>query len=147
MQKDGEKMKRLMYSINQFTNALSTLLRAIEEPAYNEYVRDATIQRFEYTYETAWKAIRAVLSYQGVELRYPREMFSEAFSSGWIKDPDMWDAMIEDRNLTTHTYKERTAESVYESICHSYFPALSHLHQSLNEVIRKYVDSTGENEA
>lgn len=111
-----EKNKQLLYHLELFTSALSTLRRAIKEPDYNEYVRDATIQRFEYTYETAWKAIKAVLSYQGVELRHPREIFSEAFSSGWIKDPDMWDAMIEDRNLTTHTYKERTAESVYESI-------------------------------
>jgi len=30
------------------TETLSTLSRAINEPDYNEYVRDATIQRFEY---------------------------------------------------------------------------------------------------
>lgn len=145
MLNNGEKMKRVLYNIKQFSNAISTLDRAIHEPNFNEYVRDATIQRFEYTYETAWKAIKAVLSYQGVELRHPREIFSEAFSSGWIKDADIWDAMIEDRNLTTHTYKERTAESVYEAICKLYYPALKNLNQSLNEVIYKHVNPARKN--
>jgi nucleotidyltransferase substrate binding protein (TIGR01987 family) len=143
MLKDDEKLKRLIYTAKQFTDALSTLSKAVNEASYNEYVRDATIQRFEYTYETAWKAIKATLSYQGVELRHPREIFSEAFSSGWIKDPDLWDAMIEDRNLTTHTYKERTAEAVYEAICTRYFPALSSLNHSLTEVIRKNDNAAG----
>lgn len=145
MLRDGEKLNRVLYNVSQFTNAIATLEKAIYEPNFNEYVRDATIQRFEYTYETAWKAIKALLSYQGVELRHPRELFSEAFSSGWMKDPDIWDAMIEDRNLTIHTYKERTAQSIYETICRSYYPALKHLHQSLNEVIQRYVNSTGKN--
>lgn len=139
-------MNRLRYNIKQFSDALSSLARAIHETDYNEYVRDATIQRFEFTYETAWKATKAVLSYQGVELRHPREVFSEAFSSGWISDPETWEAMIEDRNLTTHTYKERTAESVYETICKKYYPALNSLHQSLNEVVRNHVDRTGKRE-
>lgn len=47
MLKDEEKMKRLIYNVKQFTDALSTLARAINEPEYNEYVRDATIQRLD----------------------------------------------------------------------------------------------------
>lgn len=137
-----EKVKKIEYNIRQYKNALKTLEKAIKETNYNEYVRDAVIQRFEYTYETAWKATKAVLSYQGIELRHPREIFSEAFSSGWIDHPEHWDAMIEDRNLTTHTYKERTAEAVYESICKIYFPELLSLYQSITEVIQKYEQSS-----
>jgi len=99
-----------------------------------------------YEVQDEWKATKAVLAYQGVELRHPRDIFSEAFSSDWINEPDIWDAMIEDRNLTTHTYKERTAEAVYQTICQAYFPLLSGLYHSLNEVIRKYVDSTEESD-
>lgn len=137
------KVKRLRYNEKQFTDALDTLSKAINEPEFNEYVRDATIQRFEYTYETAWKVIKSILSYQGVELRHPREIFAEAFSSGWLSRPETWEAMIEDRNLTTHTYKERTAEAVYEAICGLYYPELQLLHQSITEVIRKNVGNSG----
>lgn len=134
--------KRICYTETNnhlITEALQTLEKAINERNFNEYVRDATIQRFKYTYETAWKAAKSVLSYQGIELRHPREIFAEAFSSGWINHPDRWDAMIEDRNLTTHTYRERTAEAVYNAICKTYYPELCSLHHSITEVIRKHV--------
>jgi nucleotidyltransferase substrate binding protein (TIGR01987 family) len=143
MANEEDKVKRLRYNEKQFTDALETLSKAINEPNFNEYVRDATIQRFEYTYETAWKVIKSVLSYQGVELRHPREIFAEAFSSGWVRNPEHWEAMIEDRNLTTHTYKKRTAEVVYKTICDVYYPELQFLHQSIAEVIRKNVRSSG----
>lgn len=136
------KAKKLFYNEKQFSDALETLNIAISEPDFNDYVRDAIIQRFEYTYETAWKVIKSVLSYQGVELRHPREIFAEAFSSGWIINPDHWEAMIEDRNLTTHTYKERTAEAVYKAIIDIYYPDLRYLHKSITEVIRKNVRSS-----
>jgi nucleotidyltransferase substrate binding protein (TIGR01987 family) len=140
------KWQRVIYNEKQFKSALETLGTAIREPNFNEYVRDAVIQRFEYTYETAWKAIKSLLAYQGIELRYPKEMFTEAFAAGWIEHPDHWDSMIEDRNLTTHTYKERTAEMVYHVIKSTYYPELCFLQQSIAGVIRKYAHSAGKNQ-
>jgi nucleotidyltransferase substrate binding protein (TIGR01987 family) len=137
------KINKILFNEKQFSDALETLSVAVNEPHFNEYVRDAIIQRFEYTYETAWKVIKSVLSYQGLELRHPKEIFAEAFASGWIINPDNWEAMIEDRNLTSHTYKERTAEAVYKSIRDIYYVDLKYLHSSITEVIRKNVRSSG----
>jgi nucleotidyltransferase substrate binding protein (TIGR01987 family) len=131
--------KKKYYSMRSNSEMLN---KAINEPNYNEYVRDAIIKRFEYTYETAWKVIKSVLSYQGVELRHPKEIFAEAFSSGWLINPDDWEAMIEDRNLTSHTYKERTAEAVYQAVKNIYFPELRYLLTSITEVIDKNVRSS-----
>ncbi len=133
------KVNKVLYSEKQFGSALESLGAAIREPNFNEYVRDAIIQRFEYTYEAAWKVIKSVLSYQGVELRHPKEIFSEAYASGWVVNQEHWEAMIEDRNLTTHTYKLRTAETVYASIRDIYYPELSYLHNKIAEVIRNHV--------
>ncbi|MBD2846389.1 nucleotidyltransferase substrate binding protein [Paenibacillus sp. IB182496] len=140
-----EKLKRLRYNEKQFSEALHSLSKAIGERNFNEYVRDATIQRFEYTYETAWKVLKSVLSFQGVELRHPREIFSEAFASGWIENPKHWEAMIEDRNLTTHTYKERTAQAVYAAICKEYYPELQRLQHAITKVIQEHVEPLDEN--
>ncbi|WP_372632030.1 nucleotidyltransferase substrate binding protein [Cohnella sp.] len=63
------RANKVLYSEKQFGSALESLGSAIREPNFNEYVRDAIIQRFEYTYETAWKAIKSVLSYQGLSSR------------------------------------------------------------------------------
>ncbi|XID92556.1 HI0074 family nucleotidyltransferase substrate-binding subunit [Paenibacillaceae bacterium WGS1546] len=133
------KVNKVLYGERQFGSALESLGAAIREPNFNEYVRDAIIQRFEYTYETAWKVIKSVLSYQGVELRHPKEIFREAHASGWIVNPEHWEAMIEDRNLTTHTYKLRTAEAVYVAIRDVYYPELCYLHGKIAEVIRNHV--------
>ncbi|RED52652.1 hypothetical protein DFP98_15711 [Cohnella phaseoli] len=39
----------------------------------------------------------------------------------------------------THTYKLRTAETVYASIRDIYYPELSYLHNKIVEVIRNHV--------
>ncbi len=134
----------MLYNFKQFRSALETLGKAVHEPDYSEYVRDATIQRFEFTYETAWKCIKSVLSHQGIELRFPKELLQEAFASGWIKHPDAWEAMIEDRNLTTQTYQERTAEAVYKAITSSYYGELQFLLLTIEEVIQRNVRSSGQ---
>lgn len=128
-------ISRILFSRDQYEKALGTLGEAIVEKNVNQYVKDATIQRFEYIYELSWKLIKSVLSYKGVELSYPREVFREAFSAGWLVHPEVWDSMIEDRNITSPTYKARKVEDVYISICRDYYPELKHLHIKLSEVI------------
>lgn len=127
--------EKVIYNQSQFNKALGTLREAVCEKDVNQYVRDATIKRFEYTYETTWKLIKAVLSFKGVDLSFPKDMFREAFSVGWIKKVEPWEDMIEDRNLTSHTYKSRTAEDVYTSILTVYYQELKDLQIALNEVI------------
>lgn len=39
----------------------------------------------------------------------PRAALRQAFQSGYIQDGDLWIQALNDRNLTTHTYDERTA--------------------------------------
>lgn len=128
-------ISKIRFNQDQFEKALETLQEATREQNLNQYVKDATIQRFEYTYELSWKLVKSVLSYKGVEMTYPRELFREAFSAGWLVHPEVWDAMIEDRNITSHTYKARKAEDVYNSICREYYPELRYLYIRISEVI------------
>jgi len=46
----------------------------------------------------------------------PRESIREAFSLKILKDEPKYLEMLEDRNMTTHTYKETLAEEIYESL-------------------------------
>lgn len=135
------KQSKVLYLRTQFEAALETLKKAVFEPIPNEYLQDAVIQRFEYTYEIAWKYIKAYLSYKGVELLYPKDMFKEAFNVGWIAKPEVWEAMIEDRNMTSHTYRSRSANRVYQDICKLYFSAFAELAIHLGEVIDRELPS------
>jgi len=79
-------------------------------------LRDAAIQRFEYTLELAWKTLKRVLQKRGLEAYSPREVFRVAAADQLIQDSAIWIEFIERRNLTSHTYNESTAERVYEVI-------------------------------
>ena len=75
--------------------------------------RDAAIKRFEFTVELAWKSIQHFLRAQNIVCRSPRECLEGAFKFGLIADNPLWLQILEDRNLTVHTYNEITAEKIY----------------------------------
>lgn len=80
--------------------------------AHTSLERDGFIQRFEFTFELAWKAVAAALSQEGVDAPSPRRALQEARRLGWIEDDPQYLTLIEDRNLTSHTYHEATAAAV-----------------------------------
>jgi nucleotidyltransferase substrate binding protein (TIGR01987 family) len=81
----------------------------------------------------AWKATKRLAREQGIEAVSPRQAFKEAFKLGWIADDRKWLDMLEDRNRTSHTYKEQVAEEIYARLS-SYAKLLAGLVQKLKEV-------------
>ena len=79
-------------------------------------VRDACIQRFEFTFEMAWRAIQAHARVQGSPCVSPRDCLRTAFRLGLVEDNPAWMAMVEDRNRTTHTYDEASARAIYVAL-------------------------------
>src|SRR5690554_5023052 len=60
-------------TIKQFGHALTRLEEALTRSAeYDDIVIDATIQRFEFTIELCWKALKKKLASEGVETTTPR---------------------------------------------------------------------------
>jgi len=87
------------------------------DPEENEIAIDATIQRFEFTFELAWKTIKKFVEFLGAgECNSGRSCIKLAFKLGWIGDEEKWLSLLEARNLTSHTYSERTAQEVYEAV-------------------------------
>jgi len=93
-------------------------------------VRDAAIKRFEYNFELAWKTIKHFALLEGADCNSPKGAFKEAFRLGWITDNELWLDMLDDRNQTTHTYREATADLVYPNLP-KYLSAFQTLHATL----------------
>ena len=93
--------------------------------------RDSAIKRFEFTVELAWKCVQKFLREQEIICRSPKECLKEAFKFGLIEDDPRWLEMMEDRNLTVHTYNEITAEEVYERLP-NYLEIFNLLKEELN---------------
>lgn len=89
----------------------------------SEIIRDATIQRFEFTYELGWKALRTFLKEShGVICNSPKQCFREglALEIYSARQTETMLQMVDDRNQTTHTYDSNKAQSIFENIKQHY---------------------------
>jgi len=115
-------------SLRKAVESLEKTLRVAQDRALaaeldndaKDAIRAGVIQNFEFTYELCWKFMRRWLkeNADAEEAQYPRtrkELFRLAARSGLIKEPLAWFSYSDARNLTSHTYDEDKAESVYEA--------------------------------
>lgn len=111
-------MERLNLRFNDAHKALNTLKEVLNEP-FSIYIRDASIQRFEYTFEAFWKYIKEYLKVkEGIVCNSPKACFRELFSVGKISEDESVELqeMTDSRNETVHAYKEKVAEMIYSKI-------------------------------
>lgn len=105
----------------RYEDALSASERLIEivQKPESEIIRDATIHRFEFTFEAVWKALQIYLKHEGFEVNSPRDVIRKAFQARIIltaEASDAWLNMLEDRNLTTHIYRRPLAKEIYDRV-------------------------------
>lgn len=126
-------MERLDLKYKDASRALNTLKEILNQP-FSIIVRDAAIQRFEYTFEALWKFLKEYLKErEGVISNSPKSCFREAFSLGFLTEEETvkFLEMTDRRNDTSHTYKEEVAQIIYSKI-----PVYFLLMESLLERIR-----------
>ncbi|MBK1704618.1 HI0074 family nucleotidyltransferase substrate-binding subunit [Halochromatium glycolicum] len=123
--------ERLNERIVDFLKGVHQLERAVAQP-FNEFTRDATIQRFEFCYELAWKLLKLKLEREGIDARTPRQALQEALQVALIDDGNAWSEIQRYRNLTSHTYNERLADEVYAFIGQQALPRFQRLAQEAN---------------
>lgn len=112
-------MERLTERLAMARRALSTLqeVTRLEHPSRIE--RDAAIQRFEYTCEAVWKAAQRYLQeVEGVSVGSPKGSLRASRDVGLLTDEQtvIGLEMIDDRNLTVHTYNEAVAEEIFSGL-------------------------------
>jgi nucleotidyltransferase substrate binding protein (TIGR01987 family) len=111
-----ERLKERLAVAQRVLTTLKEVL-AVEVPSKVE--RDAAIQRFEYTCEATWKAAQRYLQeVEGLSLGSPKGSIRASREVGLITDEQATVGleMIDDRNLTVHTYNESLAEEIYHHL-------------------------------
>jgi nucleotidyltransferase substrate binding protein (TIGR01987 family) len=106
---------RLVERTSDFLSALSRLKEALARPE-DSFLRDASIQRFEFTYELAWKAIKLWLETKDITTLNAKETLQAALQQGLVTDGNGWSELHRMRNLTSHTYDETEAIRVYQFV-------------------------------
>ena len=108
---------RWMQRFSNYKKALSQFEKFIAKGKLNELEEQGLIQAFEYTHELAWNVLRDYLREQGnFAIHGSRDATREAFKLDLIQDGDSWMDMIKDRNRTSHTYNQATADLIAENI-------------------------------
>lgn len=97
--------------------------------------KEGLVQRFEYTFELAWKTLKDYLESQEVAASFPREVIKSAFHYGLIIDGDTWMDMLEKRNLLSHTYDEERFNIALKKINEEYYAAVTQVYNMLKERI------------
>ncbi|MDL2355992.1 MAG: nucleotidyltransferase substrate binding protein [Pseudomonadota bacterium] len=85
------------------------------------------IQAFEFTFELAWNTLRDFLTSLGIQdLIGSKDTAREAFRRQLISDDQGWLMMLSDRNRSSHTYNEATADAI-----------VAHIHGAYMELFRQ----------
>ena len=97
--------------------------------------KEGVIQRFEYTFELAWKTIKDFLEAGGLVISpvTPRQVIKDAFAAKVLADGQAWIDMLDHRNLLSHTYDRAVFETAVDAIAARYLPAMESLHIYLIE--------------
>ena len=116
-----------------FDKAYRLLREALEQgPSVLSLLeKEGVIQRFEYSFELAWKMIKDFLEDSGLIISpiTPRQVLKDAFAAKVLADGQVWIDMLDHRNLLSHTYDSTTFEEAVDAIAARYLPAMQKLHQ------------------
>jgi nucleotidyltransferase substrate binding protein (TIGR01987 family) len=118
-----------------FEGACRLLADALADGAssLSDLEKEGVVQRFEYTYELAWKTLKDYLESSGLVIApvTPKQVIKEAFAAKVIESGDDWIRMLDHRNLLSHTYDASVFEAAISAIESEYLPILNELHQKL----------------
>ena len=106
---------RWQQRFSNFCRALEQLEGFFEPPELNDREQQGLIKAFEYCFELGWNTLR------------------EAYRLGLLSDGEAWMLMIQDRNLTAHTYNRATAESIAGNSRERHRPCFHQLRERLQE--------------
>ncbi|NDG00474.1 MAG: nucleotidyltransferase [Synechococcaceae bacterium WBB_32_011] len=129
---------RWQQRFSNFQLTLSQLETFFEPPELNEREQQGLIKAFEYTFELAWNSLRDLLRSRGNEnLLGSRDTLREAFRLGLIANGEAWMLMIQDRNLTSHTYNRSTADAISLNIIGTYMNCFVDLRSTLLQLAKE----------
>jgi nucleotidyltransferase substrate binding protein (TIGR01987 family) len=124
--------------IDYLAKALTSLDKALQRFSTDSSdleIRDACIQRFEYTYELSIKLLKRFLEFEMPiaekvdQLNY-RDLIRVACEVGLLRNPEKWFVYREARNQTSHVYDEIQAAAVF-AIIPDFFQESSKFYQAL----------------
>lgn len=130
----------MQLDLSSYVKAITSLKEVLDEyhKHPNTFMRDACIQRFEYTYELSWKMLKRFLENTSANpVEYDEMSFQNLIRTGserglLLNGWDKWAQYRKARSATSHVYDEKKAIEVFNQIPDFLIEA-QHLLESLQE--------------
>lgn len=129
---------RWIQRLDSYTKACNRVLEITESDRslydLSELEKEGLIQRFEYTFELAWKVLQDYLQFLGFQFQTgPNSTLLMAFENGLISNHDAWQRMAKARITTSHIYEEKDADEIVSDIYNEYSDLFNDLLNVLNK--------------
>ncbi len=122
--------------LKDFEKSAARLKEAASKKEFSDLEKDGVIQRFEFTFELAWKTLKDYLENQGFSgIASPKKALQKSFSMDLASDGNVWINMLEDRNRMSHPYSRAASEKIFQNIKKYYVPAIDELAANLKKQI------------
>ena len=129
---DLKKFKDFESSLRRLEESYKKTVENINSDDYL-FFRDSAIQRFEFTVEIFWKLLKNIVKdNEGIICNSPKSCIREFFTSGYIKEDNakLLMEMIDDRNMTSHTYHEEVAEIIFSKL-KNYIDGMIYIYENI----------------
>lgn len=130
------KKTEVILAIEKLKKAFKKLEESVKI-AKDDLHKDGVIQRFEFTAELIWKTLKIILEYNSIDTSGgPKVVIKQAFKFGYIPDDEIILDILEDKNISSHIYDEKTSDEIFKRISEVYIKKISeiinHIESKLN---------------
>ena len=137
MKKQDVRWRQRFQNFNKAFAQLSGAAALAQQRPLSELEQQGLIQAFEFTHELAWNTLKDFLEDRGTASLYgSKDATRQAFAAGLIENGEVWMAMIQSRNRTTHTYDQATADEIARAITSTYLPEFDQFQARFAELER-----------
>ena len=128
----------LIESYETFKKAFLKLKEFVDTDNGSEKDRGAIINAYQYTFELFWKTLQKYMKQlEMLDELGPGSVIRTAYQYEIIDDGPKFMAMLKDRNLITHTYKEDVAEDIYLNIKNEYIETIEEFIEKFDKRMKK----------
>ncbi|HKI88263.1 MAG TPA: nucleotidyltransferase substrate binding protein [Draconibacterium sp.] len=130
----NDKTVRWKQRFQNFKKAFLQFQEAVlKVDSLSDLEKEGLVQRFEYTFELAWKTLKDFLESENVDAKFPREVIKYGFQYEILQEGEIWMEMLEKRNLMAHTYNEGVFNHAVNQIVVHFYPEIKQLFHFFNE--------------